>query len=149
MSEISDTDLRARHFIITELAETGRAPMLEDVAIELGLRMDALRATLQRLHDAHLLVLSGDGTLLMIHPFSNVPTGFRVTSGGTGYDANCAWDALGILAALRRDGVASAQVPGEQGKFRCQVRDGQLEAEEAVVHFPLPLRQWYDDIVYT
>lgn len=48
-----------------------------------------------------------------------------------------------------RDGVAMAQIPGEQGKFRCLVRNGALEAEAAVVHFPLPLRQWYDDIVFT
>jgi hypothetical protein len=149
MTELSDADLRVRHFIISELAETGRAPMLEDVAMELDLRMDALRAALQRLHKAHLLVLADDGRLLMMHPFSNVPTGFRVTSAGTGFDANCAWDALGILAALGRDGVATAQVPGEQGKFRCQVRNGVLEADAAVVHFPLPLRHWYDDIVFT
>jgi hypothetical protein len=149
MTAPSDSDLRVRHYMINELAEAGRAPMLEDVAMEMGLRMDALRAVLQRLHDAHLLVLAADGRLLMMHPFSNVPTGFRVTSNATGYDANCAWDALGILAALGRDGVATAQVPGEQGKFRCQVRNGALEAEAAVVHFPLPLRQWYDDIVFT
>lgn len=149
MSELTEIDLRVRHFIVTELAETGRAPMLEDVAMELSLRLDALRAALQRLHEAHLLVLDADGRLLMAHPFSNVPTGFRVTSGGTGYDANCALDALGIPAALNRDCAVTMQVPGEQGKFRCQVRGGVLDAEDALVHFPLPLRQWYDDIVFT
>ncbi len=149
MPELSESDLRIRHFIINELAETGRAPMLEDVAMENGLRLDALRAALLRLSAAHLLVLDDGGRLLMVHPFSNVPTGFRVASGGTGYDANCAWDALGIPVVLQRDCVVTMPIPGEQGKFRCQVRNGTLEAEDAFVHFPLPLRQWYDDIVFT
>lgn len=39
MTELSESDLRIRHYMISELAETGRAPMLEDVAMEMGLRM--------------------------------------------------------------------------------------------------------------
>ncbi len=149
MPDISEGDLRVRHFIVSELAETGRAPMLEDVAMEMGMRMDALRATLQRLHDAHLLVLDGDGRLLMVLPFSNGEMGNRVNAGGTGFDVPSVFEALGILALLGRDGVATVQVPGEQGKFRVQLRNGQLQADEALVHFPLPPRQWWDDIVNT
>ena len=45
----------------------------------------------------------------MAHPFSGVPTDYRVESSGVAYWANCAWDALG-RGYWRRDTECCAEV---------------------------------------
>ena len=61
---------------------------------------------LQDGHD-HALVLQENGMeLRMAHPFSAVPTPYRVSAAGRWWYANCAWDAFGVCAALvERDDV--------------------------------------------
>jgi hypothetical protein len=84
----------------------------------------------------------------MAHPFSGVATPFRVTVAERKYWANCAWDALGIPAALHVD----AQIDAETGNYQSlqiNVVSGRLQGWDGVVHFPLPFRRWYDDLVHT
>jgi Alkylmercury lyase len=51
--------------------------------------------------------------LRMANPFSAVPTAYRVHAAGQWWYGNCAWDALGICAALRTDGrVETSRQPG-------------------------------------
>ena len=44
----------------------------------------------------------------MAPPFSGVETAFRVIVDDKSYYANCVWDALGVVAALGRDGEVEA-----------------------------------------
>jgi hypothetical protein len=85
----------------------------------------------------------------MANPFSNVETPFRVYASGKTYFANCAWDSLGIPAALGRDAdvVAACAQCGEN--IRLQVRDGQVLESEVLVHFLVPFQRWYADLVFT
>ena len=94
-------------------------------------------------------MLAESGRVAMAHPFSGVATDTRVQSGNREWYANCAWDGLGILAALGCDGVVVGHCPdcGEACGF--VVRDGELDACDCVVHFVVPAARWWDDIVFT
>jgi hypothetical protein len=84
----------------------------------------------------------------MANPFSAVPTAFRVQANGRAYWANCAWDALGIPAALDADARIEARCPAGE-PIGIAVTDGQVRGEGAVAHFAVPFRQWYDDLIAT
>ncbi len=64
------------------------------------------------------------------------------------YYANCAWDMLGIPAALHADARIEAVYAdtGEPAQFG--VTDGHVHGR-GVVSFALPFRQWYDDLIFT
>lgn len=62
--------------------------------------------------------------------------------------ANCAWDALGIPAALHCDAAIIIEDPLGGAPLELSVVDGQVVGE-GLVHFLLPFRRWYDDLVET
>ena len=72
---------------------------------------------------------------------------------GTGktYFANCAWDMLGIPAALHCDAVIDAVCTESNETLKIQIRDGNLlfTNYDLRIHFPLPFARWYDDLVFT
>ena len=86
----------------------------------------------------------------MLNPFSAVETPHRVESGGRPWFANCAWDALGIPAALHADGRVRSGCPDCGELLELEVRDGVL-ARGAGAARPLrrPRPQWWDDIGFT
>ena len=47
----------------------------------------------------------------MAIPFSAVPTAYRVQAAGRWWYGNCAWDAIGICAALHADGRIETSCP--------------------------------------
>src|ERR1700752_1075606 len=102
--ERMDFDLRVKVATYGITAERGMPPSLHDVARATGSAPDDVRDAFARLMQKKLLVLEPDGaTIRMAPPFSGVPTQHRVQAGGVAYYANCAWDALGIPAALGKD----------------------------------------------
>src|SRR5881397_2843040 len=105
-----DTDLAVRQAVYAHFVTTGEAPTAAGLASTLGLRTEDTVAAFQRLFERRLLVLASDREqVLMAPPFSGVPTQHRVIVGGREYFANCAWDALGIVAAFHRDGLVRSR----------------------------------------
>jgi Alkylmercury lyase len=135
------TDVELRRRVFRHFAEERRAPAPEEV----GARPEDY----ERLADAHALVLRDDGGIRIANPFSGVPTGHVAETGGGRWDANCAWDALGILAALGVDGAVHTTCADCSEPLRVEVRGGELAAAEAVAHFLVPAARWYDDLVHT
>jgi hypothetical protein len=117
----------------------------------LGLAEDEVADAYRRLHDAHALVLHpGSTTIRMLNPFSAVETPHRVEAGGRSWFANCAWDALGIPAALHADGVVESACPDCGEQVELEVRGGGLvRGADLLVHFVVPARHWWDDIAFT
>jgi hypothetical protein len=144
-------DLRIRNEIYSSFVRTGNAPTPAETAAALGLTAQEVEAALQRLHDAHALVLAQDGRAIrMLNPFSAVETSHRVEAGGRSWFANCAWDALGIPAALHVDGRIASTCPDCGEALELEVRDGALaRGAELLVHFVVPARRWWDDIGFT
>ncbi len=113
--------------------------------------MEEVEAAYLRLHEAHALVLRPGGTgIRMLNPFSAVETPHRVETGERSWFANCAWDALGIPAALREDARIESACPDCGDRLELEVRDGELvEGAGLLVHFVVPARSWWDDIAFT
>ena len=147
---MDERDLHVRNHVYHRFVETRRAPRVDDVATELDLSRDEAEAALRRLHDAHALVLEPDRPeLLMLNPFSCVPTPHRVHAAGSWWYANCGWDAFGILAALGVDGRVSSSCPDCAEAIEVDVRDRRPVRDEHVFHVLVPAERWWDDIVFT
>ena len=81
---------------------------------------------------------------------SAVPTPFRVRVQGSAWWANCAWDALGILALLGQDGEIDTQCAYSSADLAIAVRSRALDPDaDGVIHFAVPAARWWDDIGYT
>jgi len=141
-------DVRA--FVYARFAEAARPPTVAETAAHFGLSAVRAVAVYRELHARHALYVDLDTTTIrMANPFSAVPTPFRVHAGGRDYWANCAWDALGIPAALHQDATIAATWADSGEPATITVVDGRVTERDAVVHFPLPFRRWYDDQVFT
>ena len=142
-------DWTVRNAVYAGILERSVPPSVDEIAAALGVSSDDVRSAYDRLNDRHALFLTpGSREVRMAHPFSGVPTAFRVESGDHTYWANCAWDALGIPAALHAD--AGIEAPAEEGEsIRFGIEAGQLQGWDGFVHFPLPFRHWYDDLIET
>ena len=124
MGFVDDVDLTLRRTIFECFAETGAPPEVDD------------RAGLKRLAAAHVVVLDADRRIVMAHPFAAPGGACRVDAGARTWWGNCAWDGLGIVAAL---GVRDARVVAQD-----------VEATgDAVFHVAVPAAAWWDDIGHT
>lgn len=150
-------DVRA--FVYKHFADTTRPPSVEDTAQRFNISKDDAGKLYKELHNRHALFLEPDTlTIRMANPFSGIPTGFKVLANGKTYFANCAWDMLGIPAALQCDAVIDAVCTGSNDTIRLEIKDGKImeprseskrEKSQLLIHFPLPFARWYDDLVFT
>jgi hypothetical protein len=137
-------DLELRRLTYTRLVELGRPPLAAEVEYE-----DVVKGW-RELHDAHALVLDpATDEILMAHPFSAVPTPYRVHADGRSWYANCAWDAFGICAALHVDGTIETACTDCGEELAVEVRDQQPSDRDLLWHCLVPARHWWDDIVFT
>ena len=148
---MDEFDLRIRNDLYASFVRDGKAASVAEAAEALDLTVADVSDAYRRLHDAHALVLQPDGNeIRMLNPFSAVETSYRVEAGGRSWFANCAWDALGILGALHGDGRIEAACPDCGELLELEVRNGELvSGRELLVHFVVPARRWWDDIVFT
>ena len=121
-------DLRLRRAIFESFAATG---------------VPGEHGDLRSLAEQHVVVLDDDGQVLMAHPFAAHHEGARVESGGREWWGNCAWDGLGIVAAL---GLREATVTAQGLSLR--ISEGVVSGD-AVFHVLVPARHWWDDIGFT
>jgi hypothetical protein len=98
---------------------------------------------LRALEERHVVVLDAAGGILMAHPFARHREGARVAEGERVWWGNCAWDALGIVAALD---LSDAEIVAQDVKL--PVRGGE-SADHAVFHVEVPAARWWEDIGYT
>ena len=69
----------------------------------------------------------------MANPFSGIPTDFKVHANGKTYYANCAWDMLGIPAALHTDAVIEAVCTESNEKVQVEIKDGQITINNVIL----------------
>jgi hypothetical protein len=159
---VTGEQLELRAAIFRAFADTGAAPALP------------CDETLRALAAAHVVVLGEAGEIVMAHPFAGHREGARVDAGARTWWGNCAWDALGIVAALglshatvTAEGIAVEVARGDpDGDAPVQIEvthgdpDGDagtpidLAAREphggtVVFHVEVPARDWWADIGHT
>lgn len=144
--------LELRLVVYEHVVEYGGAPSRRQLAEIVG-DLDTVDRLLRELHDRHMLVFDDRpgryGEIRMALPFAAEPTNWRVTTGQEAWWANCAWDALAILAALHRDGHIDSTWSDTGEPVDLDVIDGELNDVRGYICFPLPASQWWDDIVFT
>ncbi|MEO0493636.1 MAG: organomercurial lyase [Actinomycetota bacterium] len=143
-------ELDLRRHVYRTIADTGLAPTAADVASLVG-GPDAAAEHLQRLDDRHFVVLGDDGEIAMALPFAARPTGHRVRNDTGSWWANCAWDSLAIPAAFHADAEIEARWLDDETPVDLRIENGRPvgDAADALIHFAIPARHWWDDIVET
>lgn len=142
--------LKAKLAIYEHFATTGTRPSIGAIAAGLGVDVVEARGLYAELCAQRVLVLEADGeSIRMAPPFSGVPTQHRVVSGGVSYFANCAWDALGIAAALRKPAVVRSRCEQSLEPLELQVGDRAPEPSSWLFHCVVPASKWWADIVFT
>lgn len=101
------------------------------------------------LEAAHAVVLDRAGAIEFANPFATGPAPFRINTERGIYHAICAWDALGVLAALHSDGTVRSACPDCDEPISVSVRGRALASAEAIVHFLVPAARWYEDLRFT
>jgi hypothetical protein len=131
-------------------AETGRGPSPDEVAALAGAVPSSVLGAYGRLRERRLLVLEPDGSSIrMAPPFSGVPTQHVVEAGGRTYFAPCAWDALGVPAALRAPATIHSRCEQTHEPLRLEVGPAGPERSDWWFHCLVPAAHWWDDIVFT
>ena len=145
-----DLELSAKLAIYQHFATTGTRPSLHDIAARVGAPAPRVREAFGRLREQRVLALETDGeSIRMAPPFSGIPTQHRVTAAGVSYYANCAWDALGIPAALRRPATVHSRCEQSLEPLELTVSTDGPEPCSWLFHCVVPAAQWWDDIVFT
>ncbi len=141
-------DVRA--FVYQHFADTTHAPSVDETAKHFNLSNEEAGEIYKELNNRHAFFLEPETlTIRMANPFSAIPTDFKVHANGKTYFANCAWDMLGIPAALHCDAVIDAVFTESNESVQLEIRDGKVTNSEYLVHFPVPFARWYDDLVFT
>ena len=143
-------DVRVKLVIYSHFGETGRGPSPREVAEHIGSDVESVLESYQRLRAQRLLVLKADGSSIrMAPPFSGVPTQHIVEADGVQYFANCAWDALGVPAALHKPGKIYSRCEQSGEPFHLNVGLRGPETSDWLFHCLVPAAKWWDDIVFT
>jgi hypothetical protein len=142
-------DKHIRFQVYTHFLTAGRAPTMREVAEALRLPLINVQEAYQRLAMGKALVLQEGGEVLMAEPFSAIPTAFVVEVGTRRFWGNCIWDALGIPAMLKQDARVMTACGCCSEAMTLEIRDGQLLNAPGIVHFAIPVKEWWRDVVFT
>lgn len=149
LGPVDRADIDLRNATYRRFVELGRAPAAAELAADLSVEEESIRAGWRRLHDAHALVLDEHGDIRMANPFAAQPTDFRVEAAGRSWYANCAWDAFGIGAALGVDSRFVTHCPDCGEDIGVHVRAGLPDDASPVFHVLVPAAEWWNDIGFT
>ena len=141
-----------RQYVYHYFAETTEPPSVDIPADLFGITDEEATEYYKELHNRHALLLDLETlTVRMANPFSGVPTDFKVRANGKTYYANCAWDMLGIPAALHTDAVIEAVCAesNDAQAVQIEIKNGRVSDSNLLIHFPLPFSHWYDDLAFT
>lgn len=149
MAASDHLDLRVRAFVFEALMTSGHAPTIHETAETFGIDHASARASFLRLAEGHVFILQTNGEVMAANPFANVQTTFVVEFAERRYSAMCVWDAFGIPAMLKTDAVVRTACGDCNDAIELRVRDGSLADAGEVIHFGIPARHWWDNIVFT
>lgn len=140
---------RLRGHLYRRIRDTGTVPSRAQLAAGLAATDTEIGRALRFLAAACVLALDEHGEVRMAHPFSAVPTPYRVETPIGSYWANCAWDALAIPLLLGTDGRTRTRCPQSGVRFDLTMTRGRAGPPGAVVRLPVPVRNFWDDIGFT
>ncbi len=143
-------DQTVRRYVYGHFVDQQRPPTVAETAAGVQVPAKAVEASYQRLHEARVLVLEpGKPEIRFAEPFCAIPTRYRVHAQGKAWWGTCAWDALGIPAALHSNAEIVSSCPDCETLLTLKVEAGQVVGANEVIHFAVPANQWWADIFFT
>ncbi|MCP5037531.1 MAG: hypothetical protein GY945_08025 [Rhodobacteraceae bacterium] len=143
-------DQTVRRYVYGHFVDQQRPPTVAETAAALQVPDNAVEASYQRLHEARVLVLEpGKPEIRFAEPFCAIPTRFRVHAQEKAWWGTCAWDALGIPAALHADAEIVSSCPDCETPLTLKVEGGRIVGADEVIHFAVPANRWWADIFFT
>jgi hypothetical protein len=144
------TNSTLHHVIIKHVIEEGYAPDVPTLGRILGCEMDQVVQALHRLQEYHGVALHPhEPRVWVIHPFSMAPTNFLVRSARGEWWGSCAECSLGIAVLLDEDVTITSNAGGHGNQLTIHVKDGHVLEKDILVHFPVPMSQAWDNVIYT
>lgn len=136
--------------IIKYILDNGYAPSNKTLADEFQIDESKVIDGLYALQEYHGVVLHpNEPKIWVIHPFSLAPTQFYVESESGSWWGNCAWCSLGVAALLKEDVKITTTLGGEKKQVEINIIDGQIQEQNYFIHFPIPMRNAWDNVIYT
>lgn len=149
MPSSTDLDGAVRLHVYERFLEAGLPPTTEETAETLGITGEEAAASYRRLAEGRAIVLApGTTNIWMANPLSATPTPFWVETSRGSYYGSCIWDAFGVVAMLGGSGAVLTQCPDCGEELRLTVTGGSPAKAEAVAHFSVPARRWWQNIGY-
>ncbi len=136
--------------ILQHIVDQGAAPEVDALAATFGVSAEVMVDALHALADYHGVVLHPHAPKVWVaHPFALAPTSFLVRAADGEWWGNCAWCSLGAAALLNRDVTITTALGADSRQVDVHVRDGRVVETDYVVHFPVPMTQAWDNVIYT
>mmetsp|Transcript_5316 Transcript_5316/g.6796 ORF Transcript_5316/g.6796 Transcript_5316/m.6796 type:complete len:236 (+) Transcript_5316:146-853(+) len=151
------THAKLHYTILKYIIDHGYAPKPDQLASILTVSQEELSIGLKSLQDDHGVVLHPNSDeIWVIHPISLAPTNFVVrldpeegTKRTREWWGTCAWCSLGLANLLKQDVTIVASLGADRQQVELHIKDGQLLEKDYVVHFPVPMTNAWDNVIYT
>ena len=139
-----------RIYVYDVLLARGTPPTIAEIGSQFGAAPNDARMALGNLKIGKtILVDPKSGEIWMAGPFSAVETTYRVSHDGRQWWANCAWDMLGIAMVVDAPVRIDARCTDCGEPITLEGDPERAPNDDAVVHFLVPARHWYQDIGFT
>jgi len=136
--------------IISFFLDHQRPPTTLEIASRFQYDEAEARQALRALAEYHGVVLHPNTDEVWVaHPFSAAPTTCVVTSGNRKWWGNCAWCSLGVVQLAGGTATIETRIGAIENHATIRFEDGKLFDTDFVVHFPIPMRQAWDNVIYT
>jgi len=148
----ADLDREVRIAIARAIKTRGKIPTIAAVASDMALDVATVDACFARLIDGRVFIpRKGSHEIHSYNPFCAEPTDFYVTAAGRIWFGICAWDALGIPAALGESGLVETHCADCGESLVVEVdADGGTEVQTwTVMQVGVPARDFWKDIYFT
>ncbi len=137
------------YYLIRHIVDHGFAPDNKEIANHFGVHEEQVVEGLLSLQEIHGVVLHpNEPKVWVIHPFSLAPTNFFLQSARQKWWSNCAWCSLGAAALIAEDLTIRTTIGSESESLEIAVKNGVIN-DDLVVHFPIPMKNAWDNVIYT
>ena len=144
------THSQLHYIILKTIVEQGFAPDNTELAAHFHTTEDRIVEALYSLQEYHGVVLHpNEPKVWVIHPFSLAPTNFYVRSEKGQWWGNCAWCSLGVAALLGGAVTITTSIGAEGKPVEINIEDGEVKQDHLWVHFPIPMKRAWDNVIYT
>lgn len=141
---------RLHHGVIKHIINCGYAPDVCALAHELDEPLESVQRGLMDLEEYHGVVLHPNSyKVWVIHPFSLAPSNFVVSTEDGKWFSSCAWCALGCAALLNKNCTITTTFEAHGERIDVHIQHGEVIEGDLLIHFPIPMRNAWDNVIYT